>query len=71
MTISDYLDLFAEKGDQLIRVYDLANGDAKIIYEGYGDEIPWEIECLEICSFDNIYLLDWDGYIGINVSTED
>lgn len=68
ITIEDLLDLFVDR-EQMIRVYDLEN-DANCIYEGDGREIPYDIECLEISSIDNIYP-DNDGYVGINVSIDE
>ena len=58
--------LFVE--EQHIKVYDLEN-NGKVIYEGSSshEDIPMEIDILDIVSIDN---LDRTAILGINVSIE-
>ena len=69
MNISVYelLDLFVDKSMLEIKVYNL-HKDAECIYSGCADDIPLEIEDMEICSIDNI---EKDGILGINIDSSE
>lgn len=52
MNIQDLIDLFIEEGYQKFQIFDL---DAKkIIFDGYGNEIPYKISIKTILSIDTI-----------------
>lgn len=62
-TLYDLRELFIDD-NQLVRIYD-SNADQ--IYMGCFDELPDDMENCEITSIDNVYQIDFDGYIGINI----
>lgn len=65
MSIADFGELFIDSAQDCY-IYDF-NTEAEI-FRGSMDEIPEDMEYLEICSLDNIYRNN-DGYIGINIDT--
>lgn len=64
MTIRDLCEMFPD--EQKIKVYNIEN-NAEIIYEGSSENVPVDIDDIEICSIDN---LDRTEILGINVSIE-
>ena len=69
MDLYDFRNLIVDDS-QPVRIYNLAN-DAEVVFEGDFCDLPSELECCEICSIDNLYKSDFDGYIGINIELED
>lgn len=63
LTIYDFMEMFVDKSDIFVRIYDIS-GDADVIFEGYGNDIPENLEDYEISSLDNP---DGTGIVGINV----
>ena len=61
-TVNDFLDMFTEPDMQEVAIFDLSA--SKEIYRGTRDEMPDELQELEICSIDN---LDGSKVITINV----
>lgn len=51
-TVYDFLDMFADPDMQEVAIFDL--NDSKEIYRGTRDEMPDELQGLEICSIDNL-----------------
>jgi hypothetical protein len=51
-TIYDFLDMFADPDMQEVAIFDLSKG--KEIYRGTRDEMPDDLQGLEICSIDNL-----------------
>lgn len=69
MTLYDLREMFIDDS-QMIRIYDIAKEDN--IYEGEFRDIPDEYEDYEISSIDSVYpTINFDGYITINIDTED
>ena len=69
ITIKDLLDLLLLGGDvQEIRVHDFAT--QKDIFNGTGDDLPEEIEEMEIQSIDNIGE-HYAKILVVNVNTEE
>lgn len=64
MTIRCLLELFVDVSYVNVTIYDL-NSD-KELFNGYGDEIPYELEHMEIASIDSPAATDC---ITINVDT--
>lgn len=64
MTIRDLCEMFPDA--QKIKVYNIEN-NADVIYEGSSEDVPFDIDDIEICSIDN---LDRTEILGINVSIE-
>lgn len=67
MSIYELRELFTDDS-QLIRIYDI--GANENIYEGEICDVPEYLEDAEICSIDTVYKIDFDGYITINIETE-
>ena len=63
LTIYDFMEMFVDKSDIFVRIYDISV-DADVIFEGYGNDIPENLENYEISSLDNP---DGTGIVGINV----
>lgn len=61
-TVNDFLDMFTEPDMQEVAIFDLSA--SKEIYRGTRDEMPDELQELEICSIDN---LDGSKVITLNV----
>lgn len=53
MMIFEIVDLFVEPNDVECEVYDLSAD--KVIFKGMYDDMPYEIQNLEVCSIDNLY----------------
>lgn len=53
LTVNDFLDMFADPDDQQVAIFDLTNG--KEIYRGTRDEMPSDIQDLEVCSIDTLH----------------
>lgn len=69
MTIYEFARLICDAGCQQVKVYDISDDDCKTIFEGFLDEVPEDLEDMEISSIDNV-----DGnsdFIGINVDCEE
>ena len=67
MSVYELKELFTDDS-QLIRIYD-TDADENI-YEGEFCDVPEYLEDAEICSIDSVYKIDFDGYITINIETE-
>ena len=67
ITVNDFLDLFCEPDKQEVAIYDLNDNVSEEIYRGTLDDMPTDIQNLEICSIDTIY--DATKVITINVDT--
>jgi hypothetical protein len=52
LTVYDFLDMFADPDMQEVAIFDLSKG--KEIYRGTRDEMPDDLQGLEICSIDNL-----------------
>lgn len=52
-TVYDFLDLFADPDMQEVAIFDLNKGEE--IYRGTRDEMPGELENLEIMSIDTLH----------------
>lgn len=52
-TVYDFLDLFADPDMQEVAIFDLAKGEE--IYRGTRDEMPTELQELEIMSIDTLH----------------
>ena len=52
-TVYDFLDLFADPDMQEVAIFDLTKGEE--IYRGTRDEMPTELENLEIMSIDTLH----------------
>lgn len=61
-TVYDFLDLFADPDMQEVAIFDL--NDSKEIYRGTRDEMPPEVQDMELCSIDN---LDGSKVLTLNV----
>lgn len=61
-TVYDILDMFIEADMQEVAIFDLSA--SKEIYRGTRDEMPNELQDLEICSVDN---LDGSKVLTLNV----
>ena len=61
-TVYDFLDLFADPDMQEVAIFDLNKGEE--IYRGTRDEMPGELQGLEIMSIDN---LDGSKVLTLNV----
>ena len=68
MTIYEFQNLIVDDRSQHVKIYDLADNDCTEVFDGTLDDVPEELEDMEICSIDNVYG-DCD-YIGINIDTE-
>lgn len=53
LTVYDFLDMFADPDDQQVAIFDLNKGEE--IYRGTRDEMPSDIQDLEICSIDTLH----------------
>lgn len=62
ITVYDFLDMFTEADMQEVAIFDLSA--SKEIYRGTRDEMPDELQELEICSVDN---LDGSKVLTLNV----
>lgn len=69
MDLYDFRNLMVDDS-QPVRIYNLAN-NAEVIFEGDFCDLPRRWEDCEICSIDNLFKNDFDGYIGINIELED
>lgn len=67
LTVNDFLDLFTEPDMQEVAIYDLNDKVGEEIYRGTRDEMPSDIQDLEICSVD--FLDTPTKVITINVDT--
>lgn len=61
-TVYDFLDLFTESDMQEVAIFDLNKGEE--IYRGTRDEMPDDVQGLEIMSVDN---LDGSKVLTLNV----
>lgn len=61
-TVYDFLDMFTESDMQEVAIFDLNKGEE--IYRGTRDEMPGELQDLEIMSIDN---LDGSKVLTLNV----
>lgn len=61
-TVYDFLDLFADPDMQEVAIFDL--NDSKEIYRGTRDEMPSEVQDMEIMSVD---CLDGSKVLTLNV----
>lgn len=52
-TVYDFLDLFADPDMQEVAIFDLTKGEE--IYRGTRDEMPTELQELEIMSIDTLH----------------
>ena len=52
-TVNDFLDMFTEPDMQEVAIFDLSA--SKEIYRGTRDEMPGELENLEIMSIDTLH----------------
>lgn len=52
-TVYDFLDMFADPDMQEVAIFDLNKGEE--IYRGTRDEMPGELENLEIMSIDTLH----------------
>ena len=52
-TVYDFLDMFADPDMQEVAIFDLNKGEE--IYRGTRDELPGELENLEIMSIDTLH----------------
>ena len=52
-TVYDFLDMFADPDMQEVAIFDLTA--SKEIYRGTRDEMPDELQELEICSIDTLH----------------
>ena len=52
-TVYDLLDMFADPDMQEVAIFDL--NSSQEIYRGTRDEMPVELEDLEICSIDTLH----------------
>ena len=52
-TVYDFLDMFADPDMQEVAIFDLTKGEE--IYRGTRDEMPTELENLEIMSIDTLH----------------
>jgi hypothetical protein len=52
-TVYDFLDMFADPDMQEVAIFDLTKGEE--IYRGTRDEMPGELENLEIMSIDTLH----------------
>ena len=52
-SVYDFLDIFCDPDQQEVAIYDLHKGEE--IYRGTRDEMPSEIQDLEICSIDTLH----------------
>ena len=69
MYVNDLIDIFVDDS-QHVRLYDLASDE--VIFDGELCDIPYELSECEICSIDSLYKTNnFDGYITINIDTED
>ena len=64
MTVYELCDLFIDPAFQEIEIWDI--NTEKTVYKGEADEIPDNLNELEIQSIDNI---NKDGILSINVDT--
>ena len=65
MTIYDFIYLSCDAGLMKVEVYDMTT--ERVIWSGNGDEMPTEIEDMELMSFDVPYMTDT---FTLNVETE-
>ena len=68
MYVNDLIDIFVDDS-QHVRLYDLASDE--VIFDGELCDIPYELSECEVCSIDSLSKLNFDGYITINIDTED
>ena len=61
-TVYDFLDIFTDPELQEVAIFDLAKGEE--IYRGTRDEMPSDVQELEIMSIDN---LDGSKVLTLNV----
>lgn len=66
LTVYDFLDMFADPDDQQVAIFDLNKGEE--IYRGTRDEMPSDIQDLEICSIDTLH--EATQVLTLNVETE-
>lgn len=69
MTLYDLQCIMVAADDQLVRIYNLNDGDCETIYDGLLSDIPYSLEDVEISSIDNVYR--GDNFIGINIEIEE
>lgn len=50
MTVRDIIEMFSDENMQEFTVYDLDND--KVLYTGYLDEVPCDVENLEVSTID-------------------
>ena len=66
LTVNDFLDMFADPDDQQVAIFDLNKGEE--IYRGTRDEMPSDIQDLEICSIDTLH--EATQVLTLNVETD-
>lgn len=69
MTLYDLQCIMVAADDQLVRIYNLNDGDCETIYNGLLSDIPYSLEDVEISSIDNVYR--GDNFIGINIELDE
>lgn len=70
MQVKEFLDMFVDPDGQKFRLWD--NNKEEIVFEGYIDDIPYNMEYAEITSIDNIYNDDFGGNeLTLNVDIEE
>lgn len=65
MTIRQYLDLFVDDSRLKVIIFNLNEGND--VFEGYGDEIPYDLEDKDVVSLD---ITSFPGGIAINIESE-
>ena len=65
MTIRQYLDLFVDDSRLKVIIFNLNEGND--VFEGYGDEIPYDLEDKDVVSLD---ITSFPGGIAITIESE-
>lgn len=65
-TVYDFLDHFCDADSQQVAIFDLKKGEE--IYRGTRDEMPSDIQDLEVCSIDTLY--EPTTVLTLNVETD-
>jgi hypothetical protein len=65
-TVYYFLDMFAESDMQEVAIFDLNKGEE--IYRGTRDEMPSDIQDLEVCSIDTLH--EPTKVLTLNVETD-
>ena len=67
MVVNELCELFVDAGFQNVKIYDISK-DSEIVFEGKADDIPQDLEYLDVHSIDN---LEQNCVLGINIDSED